>query len=420
MQDRRPADNARLMPLSNTSGCDQSFSVPFVHRLRFTDDALGEDQSVLAELLVPSGGRAARVQFWIDEHLAETQPNLRARIRRFVAAHSDRLTMPGNIQTVPGGEAVKNDIHIIERMLKCMNAADLDRRSYVVVVGGGAVLDAVGFAAALAHRGIRLVRLPTTTLAQADSGIGVKNAVNLFEQKNWVGTFAVPWAVVNDAALLETLSDRDYRCGFSEAVKVTLLKDAAGFDEICDAADSICTRDWSAAAPVIRRSAELHLEHITEGGDPFEALEARPLDYGHWSAHRLEVLTDFELRHGEAVAIGVAIDTMYSALAHGLPMFDAERTLECLARLGLPLTHSVLKETGALFEGLEQFRQHLGGRLTLTMVPRVGEKIDVHEIDQARMRDAVARVQAYAETLDPAKVVSRSFDQRTAEPTRRD
>ena len=231
------SDSDSLPPSSHPQGFDVSFSVPFVHRLRFTDDVLGADRSVLAELLSPSGGGPARVQFWLDEQVAEAMPDLKARIRQFMAAQSGRLTMPGNVQLVPGGEAVKNDIHIVERMLKCMNAADLDRRSYVVVIGGGAVLDAVGFAAALAHRGIRLVRLPTTTLAQADSGIGVKNAVNLFEQKNWIGTFAVPWGVVNDASLLETLPDRDFRCGFSEAVKVTLLKDADGFAEICRLAD---------------------------------------------------------------------------------------------------------------------------------------------------------------------------------------
>lgn len=383
------------MPSSVSHGCDVRFSVPFVHRLRFTDDVLGSDQTVLAELLEPSGDEPARVQFWLDEHLAQAMPQLRARLRQFVAAHADRLTMAGNIQTVPGGEEVKNDIHIVERMLKCIHAADLDRRSYVVVVGGGAVLDAVGFAAALAHRGIRLVRLPTTTLAQADSGIGVKNAVNLFEQKNWVGTFAVPWGVVNDAALLRTLPDREFRCGFSEAVKVMLLKDAAAFDELCRTAGLIRRRDWNAAAPVIRRSAELHLAHITAGGDPFEAQEARPLDFGHWSAHRLEVMSRFELRHGEAVGIGVAIDTMYSSLVHGLPMADVERTLQCLADLGLPLDHPALEDTGTLFAGLEQFRQHLGGRLTLTMVPQVGQKLDVHEVERPAMLEAIERVRAW-------------------------
>ncbi len=375
---------------------DAAFTVPFTHRLRFTEDVLGRDQSALAELLEPSGGAAARVQFWLDEQVAQAMPQLKARIRGFVADHADRVTMPGNIQVVRGGEAAKNDIHIIEQMLKCMNAAALDRRSYVIVVGGGAVLDAVGFAAALAHRGIRLVRLPTTTLAQADSGIGVKNAVNLFEQKNWIGTFAVPWGVINDAALLETLPDRDFRCGFSEAVKVTLLKDAEAFDAICRSAGRIRQRDWDAAAPVIRRSAELHLAHITEGGDPFEALEARPLDFGHWSAHTLEVMSGFQLRHGEAVSIGVAIDTVYSSLVCGLPKEDADRTLDCLAKLGLPLTHPLLEDTDTLFAGLEQFRQHLGGRLTLTMLPAVGQKLDVHEVDRSAMTEAIRQVTSFA------------------------
>jgi 3-dehydroquinate synthase len=376
---------------------DVPFHVPCVHRLRFTQDVLGADRSVLRELLEPSGNQPARVQFWVDQHVAEARPDLETRIEAFMAECGDCLTMPGNIQFVPGGEAVKNDIHLLERMLKCINAADLDRRSYVVVIGGGAVLDAVGFAAAIAHRGIRLVRLPTTTLAQADSGIGVKNSVNLFAKKNWVGTFAVPWGVINDEALLETLPLRDFRCGFSEAVKVALLKDAAEFDRICESASAIASRDMDAAAPVIRRSAQLHLEHITGGGDPFEAEEARPLDFGHWSAHKLEVLSNFELRHGEAVAIGVAVDTVYSSLVHGLPESDATRTLECLRRLGLSLSHPVLRRTDLLFDGLEEFRQHLGGRLTLTMLPGVGRKIDVHEVDRARMREAIQRVAAFME-----------------------
>jgi 3-dehydroquinate synthase len=286
-------------------------------------------------------------------------------------------------------------------MLKCINAADLDRRSYMVVIGGGAVLDAVGLTAAVSHRGIRLVRLPTTTLAQADSGIGVKNSVNLFGKKNWIGTFAVPWAVVNDAALLATLPDRDFRCGFSEAVKVSLLKDPQCFEQLCEMADGIRERDMSAAAPMIRRSAELHLDHITKGGDPFEMREARPLDFGHWSAHKLEVLSNFELRHGEAVAIGVAVDSVYSSLVHGFPVRDAERVLDCLARLGLPLDHPALHDTSRLFAGLEEFRQHLGGRLTVTMLQAVGHPLDVHEVDRKRMCAAIERVAAFAGSTAP-------------------
>ncbi|QDT37566.1 3-dehydroquinate synthase [Stratiformator vulcanicus] len=383
-------------PVFDAPQIDVSFSVPFQHRLRFTADVLGSDEHVLLDLLEGSEGKTPRVQFWVDEDVAAANPGLEQRLELFGERHSDRVIATGNVQFVPGGEAVKNDIHILERMLKCMNAADLDRRSYVVVIGGGAVLDAVGFAAAIAHRGIRLIRLPTTTLAQGDSGVGVKNSVNLFRQKNWIGTFAVPWAVINDEALLSTLPDREFVAGFSEAVKVSLLKDAAFFDRVCEGAAAIRERDMEVARPIIRDSAVWHLKHITRGGDPFEALEARPLDYGHWSAHKLEVMTDFAVSHGEAVGIGVAIDTVYSSLKHGLSETDANRVLDCLQDLGLPLSHPMLSETGLLFEGLEQFRQHLGGRLTITMLDGVGRPINVHEIDRGAMTEAIERVRVVA------------------------
>src|SRR5262245_35153070 len=272
---------------------DVPFAVPFVHRLRFTTDVLGIEQDVLLDVLEKSGPNPARVQFWLDGHAAAAHPDLTGRLRAFVAAHPEQIVQAGEVQVVLGGEAIKNDIHLLERMLAVFEAANLDRRSYVVVIGGGAVLDAVFFAAAIAHRGLRLVRLPTTTLSQADSGIGVKNSVNLFCKKNWIGTFAVPWAVVNDGALLETLPDRDFVCGFSEAVKVALLKDGAFFDRICANAARIRLRDPEATRPVIRASAQWHLRHITRGGDPFENEVARPLDFGHWSAHKLEIMSDF-------------------------------------------------------------------------------------------------------------------------------
>jgi 3-dehydroquinate synthase len=375
---------------------DRPFAVPFVHRLRFTQDVLGQDRQVLADVLHAAHGRKARVQFWIDENLLARRPDLRAWVRSFAKAFAGRLDVLKAAQVVPGGEAVKNDIQLLERVLQVLEAADLDRHSYVVVIGGGAVLDAVGFAAAIAHRGLRLVRLPTTTLAQADSGVGVKNGVNLFGKKNWVGCFAVPWAVVNDAGLLATLPDRDFVCGFAEAVKVALLKEGDFFGEVCDAAPRIARRDPEAALPVIRRSARLHLDHITRGGDPFELLEARPLDFGHWSAHKLEALTGYALRHGEAVAIGLAIDSVYSSLALGFPEREVARVLRCLGELGLPLGHPVLADKESLFAGLEEFRQHLGGRLTLTLLRGVADPVEVHAVDDRLMRAAIDRVAAHA------------------------
>ncbi len=380
---------------NDLDGTSVPFAPSFVHRLHFTSDVFGADRDVLARVLEPSGDRPAKVQFWADEHVDRARPDLRRKLRAFADEHADRIELAGNVQVVEGGEAVKNDIHILERMLKVFHAAGLDRRSYVVVIGGGAVLDAVGFAAAIAHRGIRLVRLPSTTLAQADSGVGVKNGVNLFGKKNWLGSFAVPWAVINDASLLETLPDRDFICGFSEAVKVSLLKDPAMFAELCRTAGQIRRREPAATLPMIAASAEAHRRHITRNGDPFESLEARPLDFGHWSAHKLEAMTDFRLRHGEAVAIGVALDTIYSSMALGLPAEDADRVLRCLVDLGFDLAHPALSDTRPLFEGLEEFRQHLGGRLTLTMLRRVGDPVDVHEVDDATMRRAIERLQEY-------------------------
>jgi 3-dehydroquinate synthase len=370
------------------------FAVPQQHSLHFTTDVWGADRELLAQQFEPSGELAPQVQWWLDESVVRATPGLLRRLDAFLEWVGPRVR-PAGIHLVPGGEAIKNDWSQLERFWQAIHDADLDRRSYMVVIGGGAVLDAVGFAAATAHRGIRLVRLPTTTLAQADSGVGVKCAVNRFGKKNWLGAFASPWAVINDATLLQSLPDRDFVAGFSEAVKVTLLKSALGFARLERDAAAIRRREPEAALAAIRESAIHHRDHITQGGDPFESLEARPLDFGHWSAHRLEAITQFTIRHGEAVAIGVALDSVYSSLVHGFPTTEAERVVRTLQALGLPTDHPALRGE-AIFQGLEEFRQHLGGRLTLTMLTGIGKPIDVHEVDYSAMRQAVQQLASTA------------------------
>ena len=383
---------------SNPDKINVDFDVPFTHRLRFTGDLFGADGDVLAELLETSDDKPARIQFWLDQNVADSQPKLISLVKRFADSRPDQVQRIGQIQLVPGGEEAKNDIHLLEQILKVFNVSDLDRRSYIVAIGGGAVLDAVGFATSIAHRGLRLVRIPTTTLSQADSGIGVKNSMNLFHKKNWMGSFAVPWAVINDSEMLSTLSNRDFIGGFSEAVKVSLLKDRAMFDQICRSAGEIANREMNVAEPIIRSSAQLHLDHITRGGDPFEMLEARPLDFGHWSAHKMETMSDFSLRHGEAVAIGVAIDTVYSSLEMGLSEKIAEQVLQCLGNLGFHLADPSLTNVEVLFDGLEEFRQHLGGRLTLTMLEDVGQPREVHTVNRDKMLKAIEQVAHFADT----------------------
>ncbi len=370
------------------SEADVTFSVPFVHRLRVTRDVCGQDYVTLRDLLDGGETGAARVLLVAEKAL---EANAKRLAEKLEADENVELAAPA--QWIQGGETSKNTLDQIKELLQTVNRVNLDRRSYVVVIGGGAVLDAVGFAAAIAHRGIRLIRIPTTTLAQADSGVGVKNAINYFEKKNWVGTFAVPWAVLNDTTLLTSLPDRDFSSGFSEAVKVSLLKDPAEFSWLCENAGAIRRRDENCSRRAINRSCRLHLDHITSGGDPFEMLEARPLDFGHWSAHRLEPRTQFKLRHGEAVAIGVAIDCIYSSRVFGFPEKAMHQACRCLRELGIELWHPAIEPIEDLLLGLEEFRQHLGGRLTITMLEDVGAPINVHEIDERQMRLSINTLQ---------------------------
>ena len=240
----------------------------------------------------------------------------------------------------------------------------MDRHSFALVLGGGAVQDAAGFAAATAHRGIRTVRMPTTVLSQNDSGVGVKNGVNRFGSKNFVGTFSPPFAVVNDASFLDRLPARDRVAGLAEALKVALIRDAAFFESLEGAADALASFDRDATEEVARRCAALHLRHIATGGDPFELGSARPLDFGHWAAHKLESMTAHELRHGEAVAIGIALDTRYSVEAEPARRGRRRARIHALmGRLGLPRWHDALAIRAgggrlAVLDGLDEFREH--------------------------------------------------------------
>jgi 3-dehydroquinate synthetase len=259
------------------------------------------------------------------------------------------------------------------------------------------VLDMAGLAGATAHRGVRLIRIPTTVLSQNDSGVGVKNGVNAYGKKNFLGTFAPPYAVVNDSRFLTTLSDRDWRSGIAEAIKVALIKDAAFFEFLEDRAPALASRDMAAMQRLIYRCAELHLQHIATSGDPFELGSARPLDFGHWSAHKLEQLSGYRLRHGEAVAIGLALDTTYSYLSGFIPEADWRRVLGLLLETGFAIHTPELGDyleardnPLCLLQGLREFREHLGGELTITLVERIGHGLEVHEIDERLMVESIA------------------------------
>jgi 3-dehydroquinate synthase len=371
-----------------TDAIDATFSVSFTHRLRFARGIFDDDSRVLGDLLAKAD--PPRVVVFVDGGLAAADKSILSRIAGWGDAHD--VPLAENPTTVTGGEAAKADLAVAEQVVDAIEAGGLCRRSCVLAVGGGAMLDAVGLGASLAHRGVRLLRIPSTTLSQCDSGVGVKNGINRFAKKNFIGVFDPPMAVVNDLDLLETLDDRHWRSGLSEAVKVSLVKDASLFHQLEADAGALVARDASVMERVIRRSAQMHLEHIVDGGDPFERSESRPLDFGHWSAHKLEQVTDGELTHGEAVSVGLAIDVEGSVELGLLERGVADRVLGLLAALGLPTTHRALADVDVLHEGVEEFREHLGGALTLLLLQEIGSPVEVHELDVKTVRRAIERL----------------------------
>jgi 3-dehydroquinate synthase len=370
---------------------EECFDVRWNHRLLFSSNTLETDNPVLADAIRNGDEESSKhgMIAVIDAGVANTNPGLASDLENYVKAHRDSLPELRAVHVTPGGEFAKNDPKLVEEILTLINEHRICRRSTVLVIGGGAVLDSSGYAAAIAHRGVRMVRMPTTVLSQADSGVGVKNGINRFGKKNFTGTFTPPNAVVCDTELLKTLDQSEWITGFSEVVKIALLRDAGLFEGMEEDAARIRSRDLSISMRYITESARLHLEHITRGGDPFELDEARPLDYGHWSAHKLEQMTNFELRHGDAVSIGIALDSIYAGMI-GLESQDSvARTIALLENLGLPIHHPAMGEAGTLLEGLQEFREHLGGKLTITLVTEPGSSTEVNEIDTKTMMRAI-------------------------------
>jgi 3-dehydroquinate synthase len=371
---------------------EQQLSVRFEYPVVFCRGALTPGDATLAWAIARrEPDRLHRTFAVADAGLVAARPDLGERLAVYARADGN-LDLAG-FHVIPGGERVKNDPALVNDLQYRFAAARLDRHAVVLAIGGGAVLDAVGYAASTTHRGVRVVRMPTTVLAQNDAGVGVKTGVNAFGVKNFIGTFAPPYAVVNDVELLATLPRRDARAGMAEAVKVALIRDAAFFEWLEVNAEMLADAAPVPLETLVRRCAELHLAHIANGGDPFETGSARPLDHGHWAAHKLEILSRHELRHGEAVAIGIALDGRYAVQRGLLDAAAFNRILALLRRLELPTYHPALAETTngrrAVLAGLQEFREHLGGALTITLLTAIGRAVEVSEIDEAEVASAI-------------------------------
>lgn len=379
---------------------ERTITVSYRHRLLFTQNVFDAQNPTLRDVMeVDKDQVPIKAHVVVDETLAKAQPALIPSIQRYFHHHSETLALVDTPMILEGGERVKNSYFHVSEIHSQLERHGVCRHSYVIAVGGGALLDVVGLAAATAHRGVRLIRIPTTTLSQDDSGVGVKNGINAFGKKNFIGTFTPPHAVINDFQLLKTLPDRDKRTGYVEAVKVALIRDRGFYESI--ERDAALLHDFNDAAMqrLIYRSAELHMNHIATSGDPFEFGSSRPLDFGHWAAHKLEQLSEYKIRHGEAVAIGVALDVIYSRNMKFLSAYQAERILVLLENLGFDLfAKELLHEDSEghllVLNGLEEFREHLGGQLTVTQLKDIGAGFEVHEMSLPKVVSAIHELEA--------------------------
>jgi 3-dehydroquinate synthase len=366
---------------------EQQFTVRYSFPVIFTRDAFKVNNPALHHVFRDSGCRRNRTLIVIDAGVINANPLLPETVKKYAAHHDNIIEFADSPFIVRGGEICKTEPLEVEQIRALVDKHHLCRHSFIVAIGGGAVLDAVGYAAATTHRGIRLIRMPSTTLAQNDAGVGVKTGINAFGRKNYIGTFTPPYAVINDFAFLDTLPERDRRAGIAEAVKVALIKDREFFNFLFQERHKLAAFEHEVMEAMIIRCAELHMEHIG-GGDPFENGASRPLDFGHWSAHKIEELTGGQVKHGEAVAIGVALDSLYSYRIGNITEIELKKILMTFEDIGFDLYHWTLGWMD-VNKALTEFQEHLGGELTITLLKGIGNKIETHWIDSGLLKECI-------------------------------
>jgi 3-dehydroquinate synthase len=384
---------------TSTDYLQQTFSVSFAYKVFFTEHLFAPGNQLFRNFLYShKTDHVKKILFVIDEGVVEHHSSLISRIKNYFK-NEVIFKLVEDILVIPGGEKAKNNEQFFYQIVNAVDQYGIDRHSYIVAIGGGAVLDLAGYAAAVSHRGIRHIRIPTTVLSQNDSGIGVKNGINYTGKKNFLGTFAPPAAVFNDVFFLTTLTDREWCSGIAEAVKVALIKDQLFFKWIAENAVALTGRNREAMQYLIRECARLHMEHIA-GNDPFEMGSSRPLDFGHWSAHKVEQLSSFAIRHGEAVAMGIALDSAYSFVAGKLAEADAKKIISVLKTFGFAVTHPLMDikdEQSPIIKGLNEFREHLGGKLTIMLLNEIGKGEEVNELDIVLLQQADKWLKTYSE-----------------------
>jgi 3-dehydroquinate synthase len=287
---------------------------------------------------------------------------------------------------LPGGEDQKR-IEPLERLADEMVRAGGDRTSLVIAFGGGIVNDMGGFLAAIFMRGIPVLQIPTTLLAQVDASIGGKTGVNLVSGKNLIGSFHQPLAVLIDPALLDTLPDREYRAGLWEIVKAGIIREPELFRYLTDHGDAVLARARHAVNHIIAESVRMKAEVVS--GDEREADMRRILNFGHTFGHALEAETAYtRFLHGEAVAWGMRAAVHLAEMTGHLSAEDSVEILEMLDFYGpIPPVDGIPVEN--LFARLVHDKKTVQGKVHFVLPVRIGEVTVVSGVDEKAVREAI-------------------------------
>lgn len=303
----------------------------------------------------------------------------------------ERADVQGLLITVPPGEASKSFAEL-ERVLDRLLELRLDRGDAVAAFGGGVIGDLAGLAAALHKRGSPFVQIPTTLLAQVDSAVGGKTAIDTPRGKNLIGAFHQPRLVLADTDVLATLPLRELRAGLAEVVKAALIEDPDFFDWLEARAGAVLALDPAAVAYAVVRAVEIKAAIVAE--DEHETTGRRALlNLGHTFAHAFEAEAGYDsaaLLHGEAVALGCALAYRFAVGGGLCPPADAARAETLLARCGLPTSLSRLSQAFAadrLLDRMADDKKAEGGALTLILPRRIGEAFTHRDVDRATLRD---------------------------------
>lgn len=336
--------------------------------------------------------------------LARVQPFLRdmdatqmlvVTSRRVSRLHGSKLkrALKGNKLSwieLPDGERVK-DIKTLDRLLQQFARARADRKSCVIAFGGGSIGDLAGFAASIYMRGIPVVQLPTTLLAQVDASVGGKTAINLGSAKNLIGTFHQPARVFSDTSLLSTLSDRDFRAGLFEVIKCGAICDADLLSFCERSADKIVRRDPAAIERIVTAAIKMKAEIVS--ADPRESGLRRILNFGHTIGHALEAAGGYrKLLHGEAVALGMIAAAEIGVNMGVTPSDVAERLISCILQFG-PLPRANFK-TAAVMPSIASDKKSVSGRPHFVLIDKLGSAVVRSDVPAELIRNAVRSVTA--------------------------